>query len=407
MAFGRNIEKESEAFFKNMGLEDEIAKMADIYTDNFMIKGEITENLQEILQRSPDSLFDLIWEELTIEDSEEELTREEKEQILFQRIPDSLHEQLIYMEPKKMNLLLRVAAQDRISMMETTVVHEEFVKPGWVFMFVLNNVCSFVVSKEVKEVLLALETEEIRHDYEFLFIWRSVVNICLGMYGVCKKEQILNVFQSITAAEKDDTYVKWGEENLDDLLSIFEEQGTLWKDGNYIIHRDLQDKKEYSELLRRQNKNYYMPEQKLIESYALGTMLVKDEPYQKVCQLLTKELRDVDQAEEMLKEISGYVIREDWEIPQVLTLLQSWEVYFWNERSQEKFTSALAEWLYGIHRWSECGYSRKELKKENRDLKYVLYAKKRTGNNEVNKKVYPNAPCPCGSGKKYKRCCGR
>ena len=24
-----------------------------------------------------------------------------------------------------------------------------------------------------------------------------------------------------------------------------------------------------------------------------------------------------------------------------------------------------------------------------------------------NKKVYPNAPCPCGSGKKYKQCCGR
>ena len=25
----------------------------------------------------------------------------------------------------------------------------------------------------------------------------------------------------------------------------------------------------------------------------------------------------------------------------------------------------------------------------------------------VEKKVYPNDPCPCGSGKKYKQCCGR
>lgn len=23
------------------------------------------------------------------------------------------------------------------------------------------------------------------------------------------------------------------------------------------------------------------------------------------------------------------------------------------------------------------------------------------------KKVYPNEPCPCGSGKKYKKCCGK
>ena len=25
----------------------------------------------------------------------------------------------------------------------------------------------------------------------------------------------------------------------------------------------------------------------------------------------------------------------------------------------------------------------------------------------VQKKVYPNDPCPCGSGKKYKKCCGK
>lgn len=24
-----------------------------------------------------------------------------------------------------------------------------------------------------------------------------------------------------------------------------------------------------------------------------------------------------------------------------------------------------------------------------------------------NAKIYPNDPCPCGSGKKYKQCCGR
>ena len=25
----------------------------------------------------------------------------------------------------------------------------------------------------------------------------------------------------------------------------------------------------------------------------------------------------------------------------------------------------------------------------------------------IGKKIYPNDPCPCGSGKKYKKCCGR
>ncbi len=26
---------------------------------------------------------------------------------------------------------------------------------------------------------------------------------------------------------------------------------------------------------------------------------------------------------------------------------------------------------------------------------------------KTEKKIYPNDPCPCGSGKKYKNCCGR
>ena len=26
---------------------------------------------------------------------------------------------------------------------------------------------------------------------------------------------------------------------------------------------------------------------------------------------------------------------------------------------------------------------------------------------KTERKIYPNAPCPCGSGKKYKKCCGK
>ena len=38
----------------------------------------------------------------------------------------------------------------------------------------------------------------------------------------------------------------------------------------------------------------------------------------------------------------------------------------------------------------------------NKDDTSARAPKKRT-----EKKVYPNDPCPCGSGKKYKQCCGR
>ena len=38
----------------------------------------------------------------------------------------------------------------------------------------------------------------------------------------------------------------------------------------------------------------------------------------------------------------------------------------------------------------------------NKDTSAVQTPKRRTG-----RKIQPNDPCPCGSGKKYKMCCGK
>ena len=39
------------------------------------------------------------------------------------------------------------------------------------------------------------------------------------------------------------------------------------------------------------------------------------------------------------------------------------------------------------------------------EIRRLTRIKHRMENN--NRKIYPNDPCPCGSGKKYKKCCGR
>lgn len=57
-----------------------------------------------------------------------------------------------------------------------------------------------------------------------------------------------------------------------------------------------------------------------------------------------------------------------------------------------------AEWLYNLEEWSNIftEKERKEISKE--------YNKSKTFVNT--NKVGRNDPCPCGSGKKYKKCCG-
>ncbi|SCG83236.1 Protein translocase subunit secA [Proteiniborus sp. DW1] len=61
--------------------------------------------------------------------------------------------------------------------------------------------------------------------------------------------------------------------------------------------------------------------------------------------------------------------------------------------------NAKAPWLYELPQWDDIltKEKRKEITKEYRSSKTVV----------KDKKIGRNDPCPCGSGKKYKKCCGQ
>lgn len=61
---------------------------------------------------------------------------------------------------------------------------------------------------------------------------------------------------------------------------------------------------------------------------------------------------------------------------------------------------AKAEWLYNLKEWN--GVLSQEKRKE---ITKAYRVSKQFVNNEP--KIGPNDPCHCGSGKKYKKCCGK
>ena len=69
------------------------------------------------------------------------------------------------------------------------------------------------------------------------------------------------------------------------------------------------------------------------------------------------------------------------------------------ESLYKNMVAAGADWLYNLPQWENIfdEDKRKELYKE----------QKRSTTIVKGPKIYPNDPCPCGSGKKYKKCCGK
>ena len=72
---------------------------------------------------------------------------------------------------------------------------------------------------------------------------------------------------------------------------------------------------------------------------------------------------------------------------------------FDKELLYKNMVAAGADWLYNLEEWNDIfdEEKRKELYKEQKSSTTIVKGER----------VYPNDPCPCGSGKKYKKCCGK
>ena len=72
---------------------------------------------------------------------------------------------------------------------------------------------------------------------------------------------------------------------------------------------------------------------------------------------------------------------------------------FDKEKLYKNMVDAKADWLYDLPMWDQI---------YDAETKKRLYLEqKKSGTVIVGKKIGRNDPCPCGSGKKYKYCCGR
>ena len=67
------------------------------------------------------------------------------------------------------------------------------------------------------------------------------------------------------------------------------------------------------------------------------------------------------------------------------------------EKLYYNMLAAKADWLYNLSQWDDIltVQRRKEIKKDYNRSRIVVN----------DKKIGRNEPCPCGSGKKYKKCC--
>lgn len=154
------------------------------------------------------------------------------------------------------------------------------------------------------------------------------------------------------------------------------------------------DEKADRENLKRFWRDYFRLEQSVYEK-------LLDNPNEKV-EGTVKEL--ADQYGMSIVEMAGFLdgINDSLVEPNPIDTMEEdtkVSLAFDTEKLYKNMVDAKADWLYNLPQW-EAIYD-----EETRERLYV--EQKKSGIVVVGKKVGRNEPCPCGSGKKYKHCCGR
>ena len=137
----------------------------------------------------------------------------------------------------------------------------------------------------------------------------------------------------------------------------------------------LKEKEIYAQLLKNPDEEVRGSVKELAEKYGVDIMTMTG-----LLDGINDSLKQANPIEEMEEETQVNLV-------------------FDRELLYKNMVAAGADWLYGLPEWEPIF---------DEDKRKALYREQKSSTTILKPdKVYPNDPCPCGSGKKYKKCCGK
>lgn len=239
----------------------------------------------------------------------------------------------------------------------------------------------------VKDGMLERKT---RHD-----LVNSYARAAVNLYGVIGQEEFISIFNSqnkdaLTENEMFDTLLK--QIYIDSNYCFWEE---------YLVHDEFEDEdfKAVPMLLKEtKNKPRYIPVKEEFLRYTDDDYFENTKEIQALRAFLIKESElNVLEADECLLDIH-YAFLNQTGLQEVFDILESYNAYI----DEDKLVDLVTQCSNNTRLWENKGYSPNELFKMNKRMFTQVNL-----NEKKTEKIGRNDPCPCGSGKKYKKCCGK
>ena len=317
----------------------------------------------------------------------------------------------------------------------------------------------FCVFEEVAEVFSKIDDEAFRTEQYKKGWMMKCVQFFANYYGIAPVEIIYELYKLRVKDTIDEMiHMLWGMPidivescifPMDSLgLQDWTKDDPIYSSKGLFIHIPILEKEEFSYLLGQQmDKKFYIPSAQQIEEICRNGYEASSLAYKKLETFFIKKM-DMPYEHAVSWCLQVWANSYEGEAPaDVINQMSEEDIVFKSEKQMNEFLGLLMDAHNNTRMKENRGHKPNELARKefaggmptivpgssraaamlreaspylgemglsvdfegNADtITTAMYPNGLGGNAvRVEKKIYPNDPCPCGSGKKYKKCCGR
>ncbi|WP_287715179.1 IS1096 element passenger TnpR family protein [Blautia sp.] len=243
------------------------------------------------------------------------------------------------------------------------------------------------------------------------------INACVELYGICPLERVISVYKENTGNIISETELREFCYQIPGFLKIFEIV------GSELVQETLLEEDRIQQLKKSQGiKPYYNPTKEEIQTLGNYFYVPFDRYMDALADFFVEFMEEEEEdARELCRNIQR-IIRCGGQMQDVIDYLQR-EIVIMDGEDFYQFAEIFMRLWNHTRMHINRGYMPAEMDSP-KSKKRVQGAAAKLGfravddmpgdkadiidfQEERRKKVYPNDPCPCGSGKKYKHCCGK
>jgi hypothetical protein len=229
-----------------------------------------------------------------------------------------------------------------------------------------------------------------------------------NLYGVLPEEELVKIFNSQNEDKITfDDLESWADNHSEELVGT-----PVSSVPGIFIHEKLMDVEAFKDMMmRKANKPYYVPEKKELLKYVNPYYPESTKELDTLRDYIKKHLILIEEdALDIVEDIHDYC-KNGVGMRSVMDLFNDYEVSFDSMEQVNEVLQMVTSVSNNIRIWENNGHTPHEIfeKYEKPNMKPLpdkpfVY---KGGEQTVVKgeKVGRNDPCPCGSGKKYKKCC--